>query len=304
MNNPIGMRIPPHFGKEGIEYTAKWAKENGIEVLDLPILDESVKNILSSYQIGIGSIDGKGCVGNTDILSEDEGKRWNAVLSLKEQFEQVSALGGSVIFMCLVPENSLLPKKRSLEIWKETFPEVVGLAEKNNLYIALEGWPGPAPAYPTLGTTPEVLRYMFNEVPSKHFGVNYDPSHLVRLGIDYLRFLDEFGEKVLYCHGKDTALLAEDLYDLGNLPSVFDSKYDFSEGAWRYTIPGHGEVEWRKAAVRLDALKYKGPISIELEDHYYWGSLSSEQEGIVKAKDFLQTVFHKKKTGGIADVKH
>ncbi|MGX1193707.1 sugar phosphate isomerase/epimerase family protein [Metabacillus sp. SLBN-84] len=304
MKNKIGMRIPPHFTAEGLEYTAKWAKENGIGVLDLPYLDQDVQTILSDFGLEAGSIDGRGAVGGTALLSEDEEKRAQAVLALKNQFQEISSLGGKVVFMCLVPENSLQPVSRSLEIWKQTFPEVVKHAEKNDLYITLEGWPGPAPLFPTLGATPEVLRYMFKEVPSNHFGINYDPSHLVRLGIDPLKFLEEFGSKVLYCHGKDTLLLQQQQYAAGHLPSVFGAKYDFSEGPWRYTIPGEGEVDWKKTAAKLEQLGYAGPVSIELEDHNYWGSLAKEQEGIKKAKDYLETVFQKEKTEGIANVNH
>ena len=130
-----------------------------------------------------------------------------------------------------------------------------------------------------------------NIIPSRHFGLNYDPSHLVRLGIDYLRFLTEFGDKVNYCHGKDTEILTDDLYETGILPATFGTKYDFSEGSWRYTIPGHGAVEWDKVAVRLDGIGYQGPISIELEDHRYWGTLEKEQQGIIKAKEHLEMIF-------------
>ena len=164
-------------------------------------------------------------------------------------------------------------------------------AEQEGVYFALEGWPGPAPHYPTIGCTPEMLRAMFEVIPSKHFGLNYDPSHLVRLGIDYLRFLTEFGDKVNYCHGKDTEILTDDLYETGILPATFETKYGFSEGSWRYTIPGHGAVEWEKVAIRLDGIGYHGPISIELEDHRYWGTLEKEQQGIIKAKEHLKNIF-------------
>ncbi|HZH60544.1 MAG TPA: sugar phosphate isomerase/epimerase, partial [Metabacillus sp.] len=136
-----------------------------------------------------------------------------------------------------------------------------------------------------------MLRAMFNEIPSKHFGLNYDPSHLVRLGIDHLRVLTEFGDRVNYCHGKDTEILHEDLYEYGILPATFGAKYDFSEGSWRYTIPGQGEVNWAKVAVRLEKIGYQGPVSIELEDHRYWGSIEAEREGIIKAKEHLSIYF-------------
>jgi len=291
MKRQIGIRIPPKLGAEGIESLANWASSIGIDVIDVPYYNDEVKTTLEKSGLDVGSIDGVGAVGQTKLLSSDDKVRLQAVESITSQFREISKLGGRVIFMCLVPEDFTISRERAYSIWKETFPAIVEVAEKENLYIALEGWPGPAPYYPTLGTTPEMLRAMFNEIPSKHFGLNYDPSHLVRLGIDHLRVLTEFGDRVNYCHGKDTEILHEDLYEYGILPATFGAKYDFSEGSWRYTIPGQGEVNWAKVAVRLEKIGYQGPVSIELEDHRYWGSIEAEREGIIKAKEHLSIYF-------------
>jgi sugar phosphate isomerase/epimerase len=291
MDKKIGMRIPPNIGAEGIESVASWASSISLDVLDVPFYNEEVKTVLEKAGLEVGSIDGVGAVGQTKLLSIDEKSRAEAVDAIKNQITEVSQLGGKVIFMCLVPEDITMSRKEAFDIWKETFPYIVKHAEGQNIYIALEGWPGPAPYYPTLGCTPEMLRAMFHVIPSKHFGINYDPSHLVRLGIDHLRVLTEFGEKVTYCHGKDTEILHDELYECGVIPATFGSKYDFSEGSWRYTIPGQGEVDWAKIAVRLEKIGYNGPISIELEDHRYWGSIEDERKGIVKAKEHLEIYF-------------
>lgn len=285
------MRIPPKIGADGIESVASWASSVGIDVIDVPFYNAEVKNILEKAGLEVGSIDGVGAVGQTKLLSVDEKSRSEAVEAIKNQMTEVSGLGGKVMFMCLVPEDIALPRNEAFEIWKEAFPSIVKHAEQENIYIALEGWPGPAPYYPTLGCTPEMLRAMFHVISSKHFGINYDPSHLVRLGIDHLRFLSEFGERVNYSHGKDTEILHDELYECGVIPASFGSKYDFSEGSWRYTIPGQGDVDWGKVALRLEKVGYKGPISIELEDHRYWGSIEAERKGIEKAKEHLAIYF-------------
>jgi len=291
MNRKIGMRIPPKIGADGIESVASWASSIGIDVIDVPFYNAEVKSVLEKAGLEVGSIDGVGAVGHTKLLSVDEKSRSEAVEAIKKQMTEVSGLGGKVMFMCLVPEDITLPRNEAFEIWKETFPSIVEHAEQEDIYIALEGWPGPAPYYPTLGCTPEMLRAMFHAIPSKHFGVNYDPSHLVRLGIDYVRFLHEFGERVNYSHGKDTEILHDELYECGVIPASFGSKYDFSEGSWRYTIPGQGDVDWGKVALRLERVGYKGPVSIELEDHRYWGSIEAERKGIEKAKEHLAIYF-------------
>jgi sugar phosphate isomerase/epimerase len=291
MNKKIGMRISPKIGAEGMESVARFAASIGLDVIDVPVYNQEVKVVLENAGLEVGSIDGVGAVGSTKLLSADTKSREEAVNALKSQMTEISELGGKVMFMCLVPEDITMPRKKAFEIWKEIFPAIVKHAEQENIYIALEGWPGPAPYYPTLGCTPEMLRAMFNEIPSKHFGINYDPSHLVRLGIDHLRVLSEFGDRINYCHGKDTEILHDEQYECGNIAATFGANYDFSEGPWRYTIPGQGDVDWAKVAVRLEKVGYQGPISIELEDHRYWGSLEKEQQGIIKAKEHLAIYF-------------
>jgi sugar phosphate isomerase/epimerase len=288
MNFKIGMRIPPKIGKEGIDSVASWAVDAGLDVLDVPRLTAEIKQACDHAGIGIGSVD-VSQVGQ--LLSKDENRRMDAVESVKKQMTEIAQLGGKILFMCLVPEDVQLPRSESFAIWKETFPELIRHAEREDVYIAIEGWPGPAPHYPTIGCTPEMWRAMFEAIPSRHFGLNYDPSHLVRLGIDYLRALNEFGDRINHCHGKDTEILHEELYESGVLPATFGAKYGFSEGSWRYTIPGHGQVEWEKVAVRLERLGYQGAISIELEDHRYWGSIEAERQGIIKATEHLALYF-------------
>ena len=288
MNFQIGMRIPPYIGKQGIEQVAHWAADIGLDVIDVPVYNEKTKTALHSLGLEVGSVDLKN---TSSLLSEDETSRADAIKSMKQQITEVSELGGKVMFMVLVPQDANQSREKSISIWKETFPEVVSHAEEKGIYMALEGWPGPAPQYPAIGCTPETIRAMFNHIPSKHFGLNYDPSHLVRLGIDYLRVLEEFGDRVNYCHGKDTEILRDELYEFGTLPTTFGANYGFSDGSWRYTIPGHGDVEWGKVAVRLEKIGYKGPISIELEDQRFWGSLEAEQQGIIKAKNHLELYF-------------
>jgi len=69
-------------------------------------------------------------------------------------------------------------------------------------------------------------------------GVNYDPSHLIRMGIDPLRFLKEFVGRVYHVHGKDAELFADNLYEYGHeQPPTFAKEMNFGSMAWRYTIP-------------------------------------------------------------------
>jgi sugar phosphate isomerase/epimerase len=119
-------------------------------------------------------------------------------------------------------------------------------------------------------------------------GINYDPSHLIRQGIDPIRFLKEFGERVHHIHGKDTELLSENLYEYGHeQPPTFGKKFRYGGMAWRYTIPGHGVMRWRKAFAMLEKLGYAGCVSIELEDAHFNGAEDTERLGILQGIRFL-----------------
>jgi len=289
LNFKIGMRIPPKIKESGMEKVVQFASKIGLDVIDVPRLTEADHQIMSDAGLEIGTVDAVHFGG--PLLSKDETKRAEAIEGLKNQLSHMSQLKVDKMFIVFIPEEKDMPRKESFAIWKESFPEVVKHAEQKGVYIAMEGWPGPAPQYPVLGCTPEMYRAMFEAVPSKHFGINYDPSHYIRLGIDYLRVISEFGERIIYCHGKDTEILPEEMYESGHLPATFGAKYKFSEGSWRYTIPGHGVAEWDKIAARLEQIGYQGAISIELEDHRYWGSLELEQQGIIKSFENLSRFF-------------
>ena len=120
-------------------------------------------------------------------------------------------------------------------------------------------------------------------------GINYDPSHLIRMGIDPIRFLEEFGARVYHVHGKDTELLPENLYEYGHeQPATFAKHFNYGGWQWRYTIPGHGVMRWGKALQVLNAIGYTGNICIELEDANFNGSTEGEKMGFLQGAGFLR----------------
>ena len=83
----------------------------------------------------------------------------------------------------------------------------------------------------------------------------------------------------------------EALYRYGNRPPALDTPPGFSEGAWRYCVPGDGAVNWAAVAYALEQAGYDGVVSIELEDARYWGTLEREQQGIRRAQRHLAQQF-------------
>ena len=119
-------------------------------------------------------------------------------------------------------------------------------------------------------------------------GLNYDPSHLIRMDIDHVRFLREFVDRVYHVHGKDTELLVDSYYEFGReQPATFSKTLPYSGYTWRYTIPGHGVARWNDILPILQESGYQGCVSIELEDRNFHGTAEAEQMGILQGARFL-----------------
>lgn len=290
----IGTLIPPRLAKQGIDAVVTWAKEAGLGAIDLPEEFERGAELCRQHGLRVGAVNG---ATPGQLISPDDRKRERAVRRLREQIRAMPGLDARVLFLCLVPEDRGQKIADSLAIYRETFPEITAEAEGAGVRIVLEGWPGPAPHYSTLGYTPETWRAMFASVPSTAIGLNFDPSHLVRLGIDYFRVLEEFKERIYHCHGKDTALLSEARYLYGHLPPALSKAAAFSEGAWRYCVPGDGVIDWGGIAFMLEQAGYDGCVNIELEDARFWGSLEQEQQGILRAFRHLALHFPQAREG-------
>ncbi len=283
-NFPIGLRRGNTEWQQDLAKLIEWLQTNELEVLDLNRDGDSSANAVRDAGLRIGSIDLKEWHG---MLSADQGKRADAIAANTEYIKACQGNEPTNFFLVMLPENRELPRAENFRYMVESFGELAPVLEAHNGRIVIEGWPGPG----ALCCTPETLRAFFKEVPSMAMGINYDPSHLLRLGVDPLRFLNEFGERVYHVHGKDTDLLAEGVYEYGTeQAAAFADPIRYGAQAWRYTIPGHGQVRWVETLQKLTDLNYQGAISIELEDANFNGATASEQTGILQGAHFLRGV--------------
>ena len=283
----IGFRIPGAAREMPFDELCAWAKNAGFDSIDVGLVTDEIRNAAAAAALEIGTSD---LPGVREILSEDAEKRSQGAELAREAIQAASERGVNKMFCVFMPDDVTLKRAETFELWKEHFTPIVQFAEDSGVRIAMEGWPGPGPTYPAIGCTPEMWRAMFEACPSPALGLNYDPSHLVRLGIDWARALDEFGDRVVHVHGKDTRFDCERLYEHGQLPPTFRSSKGFSESWWRYTIPGDGLVDWKQCVQTLEDFGFDGVISVELEDHYYSEGWAGQSEGLKRSRDFLATV--------------
>ncbi|MFN8491522.1 MAG: sugar phosphate isomerase/epimerase [Caldilineaceae bacterium] len=281
---PIGFRRGWTDWQKDIDSLIAWAKENGLEAIDLGKDANVVGQKVLDAGLRIGSVDLRD---NKGMISPDRATREKAIEDNAEFIHECSALGPTNFFLVMLPEKPELPRAENFGYMVESFSQLAPVLEKYEARLVIEGWPGPG----ALCCTPETYRAFFAAVQSKAMGVNYDPSHLLRMGIDPLRFLREFGDRVYHAHGKDTEILTENVYEFGTeQPSTFTKSVAFGGAAWRYTIPGHGITRWVEVMKILQEKGYQGAVSIELEDANFNGKTDTEQQGILQGARFLAGV--------------
>ncbi len=126
--------------------------------------------------------------------------------------------------------------------------------------------------------SPELWDALFNEVPDG-LGLNFDPSHLYWLQIDYLRAAREYASKIYYAHAKDAEFVEEGGYRYGVLAEQLGGN-PWRSGWWRYRMPGSGGVDWEAFITTLRDVGYDEVLSIEHEDPEYEGSEEKVKEGL------------------------
>ncbi|MBC8401120.1 MAG: sugar phosphate isomerase/epimerase [Candidatus Marinimicrobia bacterium] len=128
--------------------------------------------------------------------------------------------------------------------------------------------------------SPELWDALFNEVPDENFGLNYDPSHLYWLGIDYIAAIHDFAPRIFHAHAKDTEMLTEGEYEYGLFGQQIDPT-PWKSGWWRYRMPGWGEINWQQFISTLQETGYDDVLSIEHEDPVWEGSVKKVQDGLI-----------------------
>jgi sugar phosphate isomerase/epimerase len=250
-------------------------------VIDLGGDADTTAETVTKAGLKVGSADLRAWSG---ITSADRGKREAALEENDAYISACAAEGITNFFTVMIPEDASKPRSENFALLVQGLQGLAPILEKNGGRLVIEGWPGAG----ALACTPEGYRATFREVPSPAIGINYDPSHLVRMGIDPIRFVEEFASRVYHVYGKDTELLAEGLYEYGTeQPPTFGKPRDFGGMHWRYTIPGHGAVRWGRAFEILVAAGYSGAVCIELEDDNFNGTEAGEKHGILAGATFL-----------------
>lgn len=116
----------------------------------------------------------------------------------------------------------------------------------------------------------------------KRFGFNYDPSHLGYQGVDYVKFIRTFADRIYHVHMKDV-WWGHGNGDVG----VFGGHTTFADPRryWDFRSLGHGDINFEEIIVALNDINYQGPLSVEWED-----SRMDREHGATEAAAFVKKI--------------
>lgn len=255
---------------EALEDIVRWSGENGIVQLEIltphlgdntPERNERIRDALAAAGVtvsGIAHYDGR----LLDAPVEE------AVAALKQSVDRCVALGTDVLCSLTgLPPDGMSREDAIDGPVRDVFGPVLEYAAPKGVKIALENW------FATCIQNFEQWDRLLDRLPHDNLGFNYDPSHLLWMGIDYLGGVEAYADRIFHTHAKDTEIRDEVLRRTGNQV----------KGWWRYCIPGQGRVRWGEFVARLRRIGYDGVLSIEHEDRYV-----DPRQGVLLGKRYLE----------------
>lgn len=255
----------------------------GITHIDVTALDAaSVRRIRATVASTGVSISGLGYYPNP--LTPDAAEAKASAAHIMEVIRAAKTLELDVV-SSFVGRDWTLSVDANWQKFVDTWTPIIACAEENGIRIAIENcpmlftqdeWPGGK----NLASSPAIWRRMFEAIPSPNFGLNYDPSHLVWMQMDYYKPLRDFASRIFRVHLKDARVDRDKLDEVGILahPLEYHSP----------KLPGLGEVNWGRFLSVLGDSGYKGPVCVEVEDKAYEANLESRKRALQQSHDYIR----------------
>lgn len=173
------------------------------------------------------------------------------------------------------------PIDESIPRFKKVFGPLAKRAADKGVRIAFEncdmGGDWKTGGY-NIAHNPSAWELMFDAVPAKNLGLQWEPCHQMVSLIDPMPQLRKWVKKIFHIHGKDCTIKWDIVREFG-----VDGPKQF---AWHRT-PGFGDSNWTDIISELRMGGFKGSIDIEgWHDPVYRGDL--EMTGQVHALNYLK----------------
>jgi sugar phosphate isomerase/epimerase len=227
-------------------------------------------------------------------LHPDPNERETAHAYVRACIEAAALLGAPPVgtFIGRDPTKTVADNLREAE---SIFRPLVDYAGERGVKLmiencVMEGWH--PDGYPgNLAYSPELWEWMFD----LGLYLNYDPSHLLWLGIDPVEAVKPYVGKVVHAHAKDAETFPAKRNQYGFFGRISTRGEDpWDMGWWRYRIPGLGEVDFRRYVDALYEGGFDGVLSVEHEDPVWGGTPEKIEDGLRIAQANLRPLVLKR----------
>lgn len=193
---------------------------------------------------------------------------------------EVAGMLGVPTVGTFVGRDPTVAVRENLSQAEKVFAPIVDRAGELGVKIVIEncvmeGWH--PDGYPgNLAYSPELWEWMFD----LGLYLNYDPSHLIWMGIDPVAALRPYVAKVAHAQAKDIQVFPEKRNHFGwpGRTVVRDDPWDV--GWWRYRVPGLGQIDWPRIVDTLYEGGFDGVLSVEHEDPLWGGTEPKVKTGL------------------------
>ncbi len=273
-----------------LEQITTWAASVGIETVEITAgpgnrfcdVDKvlqggaaSLKKVVETKGITISSL-----IYTTNHVDPNTAQRTKGNAHMRKVIEAAEQLGVQFVG-CFVGGDMSKNFFENMGLVEEHFLPLVAHAKDHGVKLCIENCPSGGW---NIGNNPAVWRDLFEAAAGEgldgYLALEYDPSHLVWLQIDYLKAAAEFAPKIGVMHAKDTIVNKNALAGNGIL--------GIKDKWWEYKIPGRGSIDWKTLLGTLKQNGFDGDVNIEHEDAEFSGTDEKCKEGLIKGLHTLR----------------
>jgi sugar phosphate isomerase/epimerase len=212
-------------------------------------------------------------------LHPDPERRAQIATHLRHSIDAAQLLGVPYVGTFVGRDPSRSVPANMLEA-ERVFPELVAYAAERGVRIVvencvMEGWH--PDGYPgNIAYSPQLWEWMFG----LDLYLNWDPSHLVWIGIDPVATIAPYADRIVHAQAKDVEVDVAARNRYGVFGTVDKGDNPWATGWWRYRVPGRGQVDWSHVVDRLYEAGFAGTLSVEHEDPMWGGTPERVLEGL------------------------
>jgi len=279
-----------------LEEVVRWAGETGFEALEVAAWPTEGDRPFVATHLDAAHLDDAGAdeIGRLfsdhgmeicsisyydNNLHPDPAARAQINRHVQHCIEAAARLGSPTVgtFVGRDPTKSVTDNLKEAE---DLFGPLVEHAAANGVKIVIEncvmeGWH--PDGYPgNLAYSPELWEWMF----SIGLYLNFDPSHLMWMGIDPVTALVPYLDRIPLAQAKDIQLFPARRNRWGWPGKTLEREDPWDVGWWRYRVPGLGEVDWLRLVDALYENGYQGVLSVEHEDPVWGGTEERVKTGL------------------------